>query len=182
LGDGKWIYKLDTLPEGVESSLRYANALTSKGTLMPIKLNGATGRIDIGLEHVQFSSVDIVEEQEMSSFGPQWERDNQLFANSSASGGEVEFFVLTNDTERSTSPRRITLSLTTASDFGTLEVSFDREVVSTVDLYSPSVNVTSLEIPPRVISERGAILSLRVVGKNSKSSGYKFGLDTVQYE
>jgi hypothetical protein len=181
LGDGKWIYKLNTLPDGVESALKNAHSLTSQGKLTPVVLNGATGRINIGLEHVKFSSVDSVMLQGMSSFGPQWEKDNQLFANSLASGGEVELLILSNDAERSKGPRLVTLSLTTAPDFGTVEVSLNREVVGTVDLYSPLVALTSFELPPKIILEKGAILSLRVVGKNSASSGYKFGLDTVSY-
>jgi hypothetical protein len=145
-------------------------------------LNGMAASINRGVPGViEFETLPIKESclveaavQNMTGWSSGWSGGKQLFCNGKL-GSATSFAVSVNRTARYT----LNLYATLARDFGQIQIFLDGNPIDPpIDLYAPII------IPSGRLSTRGVdltpgvhTLEFRVVGKNSASTGYAFGLD-----
>ena len=178
IGGGRWVYKLNALPDALARKRQYINDAVAKNEVSPITLLAASGEIDLSLRSVLFTSFDRSAEQSMVSFGPQWSRGNQLFFTAEQAGAQVEVPIV----QPTATKRELSVMATVASDFGVVEVALNGRSLGRFDLYSPFVDSKLLALGEQSLSSEGDVLSFRVVDKNPKSSGYFLGLDSLRYQ
>ena len=178
IGKGRWVYRLQTLPETLGSKRKILTQAVNAGRVTPGRLLAASGEINVTLSSVLFASFDRATQQPMETFGPQWSKDDHLLLVSSQAGAQVEFALFQSEPLA----RNITLIATAASDYGIIEVALNGRPLGRFDLYSPVVDTKQLSLGNLPFTAEGDILSLRVVGKNNLSSGYLVGVDSIQYK
>lgn len=117
-------------------------------------------------------------EQEMTGFGwLGWSKDRQLLVNADPGASlTLEFSVPIGGRYS------VDLFATLAPDFGTVRVAIDDGAFSTpIDLYAPRVLPTgAIELGRRRLGKGPHRLTISVAGKNSRSTGHKFGLDCLR--
>jgi hypothetical protein len=178
IGQGRWVYKLKT----AEGSSRHAavEKLLAQGEIQVVQVVGASGAVDLNPRNVLYSSSGGVVVQPMKSFGPQWLLDDHLFFSGGGPGIEVEF-VVRSDTVRVVEGA---LHLTSASDYGDVLIALNGRVVTpkSVSLYSPAVQRLKVPLGKVAISPEGTVISVRVVDKSPRASGYRLGIDSFAFE
>jgi hypothetical protein len=113
--------------------------------------------------------------QDMSSWGKQqWNKGDQLFVTSGKSCALIFGLPV-----QQAGKYRLDLYLTSAPDFGRIQVYLDGKVVGEViDLYMPLVMPTgAISVGTFDLSAGTHQLTFLVIGTNSKSNNYSFGLD-----
>ncbi len=134
----------------------------------------------IEMESVKFSRKSQalnVSRQGMTEFADgQWSRAAHLLGFGGRVGDSVEFTL--RDIEDGSF--NLNLYATKAGDYGIIAVEVNGKRLRTLDLYDTSVTSTGAINLGRVSVEGGELeLKVVIVGKNSKSFGYVFGLDCV---
>jgi len=124
-------------------------------------------------------NIPYVDVQDMSAWGSeQWSGGKQLFCGAGANQGSIIKLLLpVNKSGRYT----FDLYATKAPDFSQIQTMIDgKQIGSIVDLYDPYV-IPSGKISLGIIDLSAGTheLSFIVVGKNSASSNYSFGLDAL---
>lgn len=72
--------------------------------------------------------------------------------------------------------------LTKAGDYGIVNISLNGKLIrSTLDCYSPKLKTESVNFGTVTLKEGINELSVKVVGRNTKSANYLFGLDYLQF-
>lgn len=121
----------------------------------------------------------LVEAQNMKGFtGGTWTNNDQLFWGAKAKGDYMELFV----DVPGPGTYQLCAKLTRAPDFGFFLLRYGDIINRPFDLYAP--NVTSTKVIPLGNFTANApstiTVTVRVEGKNPKSKGYKFGIDTIE--
>lgn len=177
IGQGRWVYKLKTSED--TSRRAVMEKLLAQGDVQVVPVVGAAGEVDLGPRSVLYSSSGGVVLQPMKSFGPEWLLDDHLFFSGGGPGIEVEFVV------RSETVRVVeaALQMTTASDYGDVRIAVNGAVVTPqpVSLYSPAVHRLKVPLGRISISPEGTAISVRVVDKSPRSSGYRLGIDSFTF-
>lgn len=115
-------------------------------------------------------------DQEMRGFAGHWSNGRQLLVDASREGAAVG---ISFDIERSEEVC-IAVRLSGASDYGLVEVSLDSRQLALVDTFSERVVPVGWRIwSAREMPTGVHRLGLKVVGKSSKSDGFKLGLDAI---
>ncbi len=139
---------------------------------------------EIPVARFEAESLEVLDQQRCDASsqsmrpygGPMWSDRRHLLCQSEESGSvEVGF----TSTEPATC--RIRLIATAAPDYGCIQVAVDGQVVeSTFDLYSGRVcPAGSLELGEFTLESGEHRLQIESVGKSAASTGYSFGIDTI---
>lgn len=110
------------------------------------------------------------------AFGLMWSQGKQLFC-AAREGGSVRLGFPVEEAGR----YRLRILATAAPDFGSLRVTLDGKALDAdFDLYSGRVCPSGpLELGTHVLAARRHTLTFTVVGKNTASTGFFFGLDAI---
>lgn len=113
----------------------------------------------------------------MGGFGSLWREGDHLFAAFERENAKLEFLVTVPQ-----SATELAFVFTTAPDFGIFEISLDEVVLGDpVNLHSERVGIRPVAVPlPERKTGQAQVLSIRAIGRDSRSSGMKFGVDTVE--
>jgi hypothetical protein len=114
----------------------------------------------------------------MNTFGATWLMDDQLFVPTTNSGGELEFVVQSDEVRKD----RLSLYVTKAPDYGDVRISFDGTVLGEFSFYAAGIERMRIDLGEVSLSPAGGVLSLKVIGKSSRSQGYKMGVDSLVFE
>lgn len=172
----RWVYRLVTIKTGSRQTA--LQTLLDKNLFKPIFLRGARGEVNLTSSHVSFSASTGLQMQQMNTFGATWLMDDQLFVSTTNSGGELEFFLQSDEVRKD----RLSLYVTKAPDYGDVRVSFEGSVLAEFSLYAAGVERMRIDLGEVSLSPTGGVLSLKVVGKSDRSKGYKMGVDSLAFE
>lgn len=119
------------------------------------------------------------ETQIMTSYGS-WSNNEQFIFKSGAAGDYVRFYINIAQSGN----YNMNSVLTKARDFGIVQHYIDGNAVGTqIDLYNETVIKTPEASLGEVYLEQGLhVLEVRIISKNTSSSGYFYGLDYVDFE
>lgn len=170
LAGNRTIYRLQTVRD--ESDSRDIEAAVRKFGVRTIQSGGVT---NLNTLHLLFYSAVFVERQLMTGFGTQWVQDDQVFVNSAAPGSTIDLVL----ESRSATTGTLEIVATTAPDFGNVQVRNDDGVIGSMDLYSSDVIPRTFSFPMKIPLGQSRV-TLRVTGKSESSTGFNFGIDTVQ--
>lgn len=119
--------------------------------------------------------------QRMSHYGRKlWEDDDQLFWTRTKKGDKLGLRVEFDKEGR----KKLYCRLTKAPDYATVQFWLDdRKIGEPVDLYHESVVPTNEILVGEIDAAAGKhVLGVEIIGKNEKSKGVLFGLDTFRFE
>lgn len=114
--------------------------------------------------------------QEMQSFGSGWSGDKQIMWLGDDNGSEL---FTTNLSSPKSGLYTLKLGVTTAGDYGKMEVYFNGKSVGNHDCYSSGVNREELTFNGCAVNSGENTLVIQCVGKNAKSTSYLFGIDCI---
>lgn len=133
-------------------------------------------------EHLFIKSFTggIVEVQDMAYFGTHWSNNAHLWWRGGKINDTLTFYI--NVAEAGT--YTIKGKMTTAVDYGKVEYYANGVKFSEAfDLYTPNVTITDeLIIGTTILNEGLNEITVKIVGKNSTSIDYMFGLDYIKLE
>jgi hypothetical protein len=176
LSSDRWVYRLVTAKSN--SREKALEALVQSGAVRPMMVRGARGEIDVTVSNVVYSASNGVQMQTMTTFGPTWLMDDQLFVASTSTGAEFEF-LLRSDEERTS---KLGVFVTKAPDFGVIRISIGDNVIEEYSLYSTNVERVRIDLGDVRLTPSGTLLSFKVVDKDAQSGGYKVGVDSIVFE
>lgn len=176
LSSDRWVYRLITANSS--SREKTLDMLVRSGAVKPMTLRGARGEIDVTVNNVVFSASNGVQMQNMSTFGPTWLMDDQLFVASTSTGAEFEI-LLRSDEERG---NKLGVFVTKAPDFGIVRISLADEVIGEFSLYSTDVERVRIDLGDVRLNSSGSLLAFKVIGRDYQSGGYKAGVDSIVFE
>jgi len=115
--------------------------------------------------------------QSMQGFGPDWSGNAQLLWGEGSVGAVLDLSV----DVKTAGYYRVRLALTRGPDFGVFQAEVDGKKSSQkFDGYSPRVTrVEALDLGTFSLSPGPRYVSLMIIGKNSRSTGYLVGIDRV---
>jgi hypothetical protein len=171
LGEGRWVYRLITQHENRGDVVQLPSGFSA------LNMDAPAGYFDLSLRNLLFFTTVTPSVQELSSFYGDWHGGDHIFFNSEKPGGLVEIGL----TSTKAIQAELFLEFTSAPDFSEIKIEIaDKSYV--VDLYSPTVWPKELALGNINVQPGITKLTLRIAGKNPKSSGYKFALDGLRYK
>lgn len=135
------------------------------------------------MELTSFPKSGTVSEQGMTSFkrqGHAWKNNRQLWW----TGGKAGDVLTLTVKNKKASAKKLTLGLTKAVDYGKFEISLDGVCVAkSVDLFIPkNVERSELVLTISATAPGDHKLVIKLLGKNEKSVGTMFGIDSATFE
>ncbi len=173
LNDKLWVYKLITIRD---ANLTNENYLWTRWDFLP---TDKSVLINLSLDNVlDFHEGNVFLQQDMSLFGPLWKNEDQVFFSPEKQGSSIGFLLRFNQSFKG----NLTINLTTAFDAAIVEVLLNNKPLTKepLDLYTISVSNQKFEFSNIIFENENNILSIRVIGKNDKSSDMKLGVDTIE--
>lgn len=176
LDEGRHVFRLVTLSERKQALLD--GAMPPPRDVKPVLIRTSNVTFEPMVENVALAVNGSPAIQRMAEFGPYWKNRNQLFVLGTQTGAGVDL-VLDSDRERKGT---LSMRLSTARDFGLLQVYLNGDPVGQpVNLYSEQAFVKDFAIGEVTLSPTVNVLSLQAVGKDSRSTGFRFGVDTISF-
>lgn len=175
---GKWI-KLETdLNKGAGGKYLYLWYLKAKST---------GGSPDMPQQNIQtVAGIQVggrtrgtpIEAQNMSRYNGNWTNNDQLFWGAKAVNDRIGIYV----NVPTPGTYQLYAKLTKAPDFGVFVFQLGSSRIGQQDLFARGVTTTGL-IPIGKFTTNSAgrqMIIVQVVGKNTQSKGFKFGIDTIE--
>lgn len=125
--------------------------------------------------HILYFSGVFYDRQIMSAFGAEWTGDDQIFVSSAAPGSFIDLALRMD----STGSANLEIVSTVAPDFGVVQVRIGAQAIGEMNLFSQRVTTKKFTFPVN-LSSGFSKLTLRTIKKDDASTGYNFGIDTVQ--
>ena len=172
LDDKRWVYKLITK----QDKYSLEKTLWNKWETLP---SDKPFTIDLTFNNVlMLNQEDTTFQENMASFGPFWKNDDQIFFHPPKQGAEIGFLLRFASEFKG----KLVLTVTTANDYGIVEILFNGRPITKepIDLYSSNVYFRKLEFENVSFEHGNNILSIRIIGKNEKSNAMKIGVDTIE--
>ena len=158
------------------SSTQWIYQVKSRNELSQ-KSQSKEGFWDLQMKHVSSSSKNVfLSRQFMNSFQGNWDGEDQIFL-SGENGSYAEWKLAHTKTETA----KIQIHLTSAPDFGTLNIYWNqKKILANIDSYALSVGRFTSPVVAVDLRSGDNLLRVELSGKNPESSGFKFGVDSVE--
>lgn len=122
----------------------------------------------VSIQNMEYAMTDTLK----------WSGNSQLWWRNTAAGSTAAFTVDLPEQMN----YDIAVSLTTASDYGTVSVYVDDQAVGdAIDCYSSALGVQTVSLGQLKLSAGEHTIKLAVTGKNAASGGYFIGLDALDF-
>ena len=157
LNDKRWLYQVKSKKEH------------------PYTRKTRPGLWDLQFKDISSSKDSSPVRQFMQSYGDNWDSHDQIFV-SGLPDAFIEFRLKHNQSNNAT----IKINLTKAPDFAIVAISFNGKNIASVDLYSRTVSRFSTDPLPVLLEQGENKIKFTIMEKNSSSTGYKFGIDSVE--
>ncbi|MDF2699623.1 MAG: hypothetical protein K0Q49_1179 [Haloplasmataceae bacterium] len=130
--------------------------------------------------YIESVGAGIVETQDMTTFGTKWSNNLHLWWRGATVGDELKLYINVETTQTFT----LKANLTTAGDYGNVQFYANNNVLGNViDTYSSGVSATGEITLGQAELQAGLnVITVKIVGKNSQSTNYMFGLDYLKVE
>jgi hypothetical protein len=159
LSEKQWIYQVKTRKE-----------ITRETTI-------ESGYWDLKLKDVtNTSKTHLLTRQLMYSFDGNWDMSDQIFI-----AGETGSFLELKLNHTQMEKAFIQINFTSAPDFGILNVYWNnKKILENIDSYTPNVKRFT-NVPTEVNLLKGDnFIKVEIVGRNTNSSGFNFGVDSIR--
>ena len=114
--------------------------------------------------------------QNMLGFGDRWKNDDHVFLFANRPGPSLSFRIRS----RASGKRRISIHLTTASDFGIVRIRLNGKSIGETDLYSRRIGTTVFHSKKAIFKKGENTLTLKIIGKNRKARSCRIAADYLE--
>jgi hypothetical protein len=173
LDSQRWVYKLITSKETV--------IVERKPSDISAALNSTKrAMIDLCLEDVLYTNQgNLLFQIDMFNYGELWANGDQVFFSAKKADAEIGFLLKMSQEAKV----RLKISLTTADDYGIVDIYLNKKRINDnpVDLFSKNVFRKVIEFNKITLEKGNNTLSFNIIGKNWRSKGMICGIDTLEF-